>query len=70
MLRRYANAMEAFLINLLFTFFADDHSRVKLIQMDDDITTDYINANYIPVNINADYSFPWCYFFSRVFMND
>ncbi|XP_076445449.1 receptor-type tyrosine-protein phosphatase F-like isoform X2 [Babylonia areolata] len=25
-----------------------DHSRVKLVQMDDDVTTDYINANYIP----------------------
>ena len=31
-------------------FFKDDHSRVKLLPMDEDDTSDYINANYIPVS--------------------
>ena len=44
--------------------FADDHSRVKLIQLDDDITTDYINANYIQVSIRTQiFSFTSCYGF-------
>lgn len=28
-----------------------DHSRVKLLQTDDEEGSDYINANYIPVNL-------------------
>ena len=29
----------------------DDHSRVKLLPLDDEEGSDYINANFIPVNI-------------------
>jgi len=36
---------------LFTTNIKDDHSRVKLQQIDDDDpTSDYINANYIPVS--------------------
>ena len=35
---------------MLFHSVVDDHSRVKLLPMDDEEGSDYINANYIPVN--------------------
>ena len=31
--------------------FSVDHSRVKLVPMEHDSSTDYINANYIPVSL-------------------
>ena len=38
-------------VNIIgYIVFIDDHSRVKLLPMDEDDTSDYINANYIPVS--------------------
>lgn len=36
---------------LLFVLSADDHSRVRLLVLDGDPHSDYINANYIDVSI-------------------
>ena len=33
----------------LWALVSDDHTRVKLSTDDDDETSDFINANYIPV---------------------
>lgn len=39
----------------------DDHSRVKLQQIDDDDpTSDYINANYIPVSFDYEFCLHAC----------
>lgn len=39
------------LIFLLFVLSPDDHSRVRLLVLDGDPHSDYINANYIDVSI-------------------
>ena len=43
-------SMNVYNYHFYFTY-KDDHSRVKLQQLDDDDpTSDYINANYMPVS--------------------
>ncbi|KAL8599953.1 hypothetical protein ACOMHN_050255 [Nucella lapillus] len=43
-----ANLEENKMKNRYTNILPYDHSRVKLVQLNDDVTTDYINANYIP----------------------